>query len=223
MVVTQVSLAFGLSVAAIVSVIGPVSGGTAITILITSIIFNTTVTSSEDPPSPPLPPLHASPGHINPAVSVGLLAGGQLPLLHCLLYVLSQCVGATLGAALLHAATPAAHRATLGANALGEVDPWAGLLLEAALTMLLLLVVYSTAVDARREVAPGLAPLVIGAAVAAAHLVLVPYTGTSINPARSLGPAVVGGRWAHHWVFWAGPLVGGTAGGLLYTHLFHTR
>ena len=153
-------------------------------------------------------------------MSVGLLAGGQLPLLNCLGYILCQCGGAIAGAALLHAVTPEARRATLGANALGDVEPWAGVLLEALLTMLLVLVVFSTAVDSANRTAPGLAPLLIGLTVTAAHLVLIPYTGTSINPARSLGPAVVGGRWAEHWVFWVGPLAGGAVGGALYTGVF---
>ena len=128
-----------------------------------------------------------------------------------------QCLGAVLGSAILYGATPEAHRATLGANGLGEVPAWAGVLLELLLTMLLVLVVFATAVDQSRGVAAGLAPLLIGLTVTGAHVVLIPYTGTSINPARSLGPALVGDVWDDHWVFWVGPLLGGALGGVLYT------
>ena len=128
-----------------------------------------------------------------------------------------QCLGAVLGSAILYGATPEAARASLGANGLGLVPAWAGVLLELLLTMLLVLVVFATAVDQSRGVAPGLAPLLIGLTVTAAHVVLIPYTGTSINPARSLGPALVRGVWEDHWVFWVGPLLGGALGGLIYT------
>jgi len=166
---------------------------------------------------------HISGGHLNPAVSVGLLLGGELPLLNCLGYILSQCVGAILGAGLLHAFTPEAHEAGLGANGLGEVAPFAGFLLEALLSMMLVLVVFSTAVDPGKNTAPGLAPLLIGLTVTAAHLVCIPFTGTSINPARSLGPAIVKGLWADHWVFWVGPLLGGATGGFLYSTLLRSE
>merc|ERR1712059_145268 len=93
-----------------------------------------------------------------------------------------------------------------------------GVLLEALMTMVLVLLVYTSAVDKNNALAPGLAPLVIGLWVAAACLMGVPYTGTSINPARSLGPPLVMGNWdSDQWVFWVGPMIGGVVGGLLYT------
>jgi len=191
--VTQVSLAFGLAVTAMVAVTGHVSGG-----------------------------------HLNPAVSVGLLAGGELSLIKCGLYIVSQCVGAILGAGVLYGVTPEGRRGNLAANGLGEgadaVHPAAALLLEAMLSMMLVLVVYATAVDSANKVSPGLAPLLIGLTVTAAHLVCIPYTGTSINPARSLGPLVVTGTFdINHWVFWVGPLVGGVLGGILYNFVLRNN
>eukprot|EP00092_Neocalanus_flemingeri_P049794 GFUD01057349.1.p1 GENE.GFUD01057349.1~~GFUD01057349.1.p1 ORF type:complete len:264 (+),score=76.83 GFUD01057349.1:106-897(+) len=189
---TQVSLAFGLAVMAIASFTGHISGG-----------------------------------NLNPAVSVGLLAGGKLSLIKCILYIIAQCIGAVLGAGILYLVSPACnplshtyvHRATcsLGSNGLGaNVTPLGGMVMELLMTMLLVLVVYASAVDTGNKTSPMVAPLLIGLTVTAAHLVLMPYTGTSINPARSLGPALVSSTTADHWVFWVGPLLGGALGGVLY-------
>ena len=87
-------------------------------------------------------------------------------------------------------------------------------------SMILVLVVYATAVDKNNKSSPMLPPLLIGLTVSVAHLLLIPYTGTSINPARSLGPAIVGDNWEKHWVFWIGPLLGGAIGGVLYRFVF---
>jgi len=200
--ITQVSLAFGLAVTSIVCVIGKVSGG-----------------------------------HINPAVSLGMLVGGEMPLLQCFSYIIVQCIGAITGSAILYAVTPAtfglnklgqavAIKSSLGLNGLGPVNqlvgpvsPRGGLLLELILTMLLVLVIYATAVDKKSNISGGLAPLLIGLTVTVAHLVLIPFTGTSINPARSLGPALITGNLKDHWVFWVGPLMGGALGGVLYNFL----
>jgi len=164
---------------------------------------------------------HISGGNLNPAVSVGLLAGGQLSLLKCVLYIIAQCIGAVIGAAILLGVTPEGvpGRAGLGSNGLGSlnVTPFGGLVMELLMTMLLVLVVYASAVDAGNQTSPMVAPLLIGLTVSAAHLVLMPYTGTSINPARSLGPALVSGKnTGDLWVFWVGPLLGGALGGVLY-------
>jgi len=179
---TQVSLAFGLAVMAIVSFTGHISGG-----------------------------------NLNPAVSMGLLVGGNLSLLKFVVYVVSQCIGAVIGAAILYGVTPEAFRGSLGSNGLAEgVSPFGGMVMELLMTMVLVLVVYASAVDSANKTAPMVAPLLIGLTVTVAHLVLMPYTGTSINPARSLGPALITKTTADHWVFWAGPLLGGALGGLLY-------
>jgi len=160
---------------------------------------------------------HVSGGNLNPAVSVGLLVGGKLSLLKCVVYVISQCIGSVIGAGILHLVTPAQHRGGLGSNGLADgVTPIGGMVMEMLMTMLLVLVVYASAVDGGNKTAPMVAPLLIGLTVTAAHLVLMPYTGTSINPARSLGPALVSKITKDHWVFWVGPLLGGALGGVLY-------
>merc|ERR1712080_295522 len=131
----------------------------------------------------------------NPAVSLGICAGAGMPLLHCISYIVSQCVGGVLGSLLLYLVTPTNYTATLGANDPAPgVSSGAAVILELLLTFLLVMVVFSTAVEEKTKVSPGLAPLMIGVQVTAPHLVLIPYTGVSIKPARSLGPLVVGSK-----------------------------
>merc|ERR1711983_737014 len=164
---------------------------------------------------------HISGGNLNPAVSLGLLVGGKLSLLKFVVYVIAQCIGAVAGAGILYGVTPETVRGTLGSNGLAEgVKPLAGVVMELLMSMLLVLVVHASAVDGGNKTSPMVAPLLIGLTVTVAHLVLMPYTGTSINPARSLGPALITGTMDHHWVFWVGPLLGGALGGLLYKFVF---
>jgi len=160
---------------------------------------------------------HISGGNLNPAVSLGLLVGGKLSLLKFVVYVIAQCIGAVAGAGILYGVTPETVRGSLGSNGLAEgVKPLAGMVMELLMSMLLVLVVYASAVDGGNKTSPMVAPLLIGLTVTVAHLVLMPYTGTSINPARSLGPALITKTTKDHWVFWVGPLLGGALGGLLY-------
>jgi len=165
---------------------------------------------------------HISGGNLNPAVSVGLLAGGQLSVIKCCLYIVVQCIGAIIGAGILYGVTEENARRGLGSNRINEVNttPFGGMFMELIGSMVLVLVVYATAVDKKNNSSPMLPPLLIGLTVSVAHLLLIPYTGTSINPARSFGPAVVRGFWEHHWVFWVGPLIGGAIGGVLYKFVF---
>lgn len=164
---------------------------------------------------------HISGGNLNPAVSVGLLAGGKLSVIKCCLYIVVQCIGAIVGSAILYGTTKGESRGGLGANGIGiSASAFAGMVMEMIGSMVLVLVVYATAVDERNKSSAMLPPLLIGLTVSVAHLLLIPYTGTSINPARSLGPAIVGNHWDDHWVFWIGPLLGGAIGGVLYTFVF---
>ena len=129
-----------------------------------------------------------------------------------------------LGAGILYGATGEGLRGGLGSNMIGTgsaaATPFGGMVMELIGSMVLVLVVFATAVDKRNNSSPMLPPLLIGLTVTVAHLLLIPYTGTSINPARSFGPAIISGIWKDHWVFWIGPLLGGVIGGVLYRFVF---
>ena len=96
-----------------------------------------------------------------------------------------------------------------------------GLVMEIVVTFVLVFVIFATAVDPG-GIAP-LAPLAIGLAVLVDHLVAIPITGASMNPARSFGPALVSGEWADHWIYWLGPLIGGGIAAVLYQVVFINR
>ncbi|WP_210490970.1 MIP/aquaporin family protein [Patulibacter sp. SYSU D01012] len=163
---------------------------------------------------------HVSGGHLNPAVSVALTAIGRHDVRELPHYVAAQLVGAILAALALKGVFPDAE--TLGNNAVAEgVGVGSGLLVEVVLSAIFLFVIVSVATD--RRVTPGVAPLAIGFALAAIHLVGIPVTGTSVNPARTIGPDLVAGHWDDLWVFVVGPLLGATAGALLYGALRRER
>ncbi|MFQ5747362.1 MAG: MIP/aquaporin family protein [Gemmatimonadota bacterium] len=156
-------------------------------------------------------------GHINPAVTIGAWVGRAIGTRLAILYILSQLVGAVLGAALLAAIYPstAVQAASLGTPLLAEgVGVGQGILIEAVLTFFLVFVVYGTAVDRR---APKLGGMAIGLVLVFDILAGGPLTGASMNPARTFGPALVGGIWTHHVVYWAGPVLGGLVAGLVYS------
>lgn len=158
-------------------------------------------------------------GHINPAVTVGVWIGRAIGTRMAVLYILSQLIGAVLGAAALAALYPAAavQTASLGTPLLAEgVGFGQGVLIEAILTFFLVFVVYGTAVDGR---APKLGGMAIGLVLVFDILAGGPLTGASMNPARTFGPALVGGVWTDHLVYWAGPILGGLVAGLVYGRL----
>lgn len=158
-------------------------------------------------------------GHLNPAVSFGAWVDGKISLVKGVVYIISQLIGAVLGAFLLKTLIPQALAGNLGAHGLApELGIMAGLLVEVILTFVLVFVVLGTALDPK---GPGhLAPLAIGFAVLVDHLVGVPLTGASMNPARSFGPALAAGVWANHWIYWAGPLLGALLAALVYKFIF---
>ena len=159
-------------------------------------------------------------GHVNPAVTFGLLLARKVSLVRAVLYVVAQCLGAICGAGLVRAFHGGANylRFGGGANELSAgYSKGAGLAAEIVGTFVLVYTVFS-ATDPKRKVrdthVPVLAPLPIGFAVFMVHLATIPVTGTGINPARSLGPAVVYNQrkaWEDHWIFWVGPLIGAAA------------
>ena len=138
------------------------------------------------------------------------------------MFMVAQLGGAVVGALLLLAAIPDAADTNLGAHALGpDVSVGMGFVMEVVVTFVLVFVIFATAVD------PGgignRAPLAIGLAVLVDHLVAVPITGASMNPARSFGPALVAGEWSYHWIYWVAPLLGGAVAGLVYEFAFINR
>nr|UZM28245.1 aquaporin Ae.a [Henosepilachna vigintioctomaculata] len=166
---------------------------------------------------------HISGGHLNPAVSLSLFVTGDIKLLRAILFIIAQCVGAACGSAILKAMTPADKQGDLGITNINKsLEPIQGFIVEAVLTFLLLIVIHGVC-DSRRKDVKGSAPLAIGLAITACHLCGIQYTGSSLNPARSFGPAVIMNLWPNHWIYWAGPIVGGVVAGLVYKFIFKFR
>jgi aquaporin Z len=170
---------------------------------------------------------HISGCHLNPAVTVGLAVGGRFPSTLVLPYIVAQVVGAIVGAALLYAIASGAPDFSLAggfaANGYGEHSPGkyglgAGLLSEVLLTMMFLFVIMGST---HGKAPAGFAPIAIGLALTLIHLISIRVTNTSVNPARSTGPALFVGGWAlaQLWLFWVAPLIGGAAGGFIYRWL----
>lgn len=167
---------------------------------------------------------HISGCHLNPAVSFGLWMGGRFPLAELLPYIFAQVLGGLLGASILYviATGQAGFDVTAGfaSNGYGEHSP-GGYSLTAALTSevvmtFMFLIVILGATDKRAP--QGFAPIAIGLALTLIHLISIPVTNTSVNPARSTGVAVFQGSWAlsQLWLFWIAPIVGAVLAGLVY-------
>jgi len=173
---------------------------------------------------------HISGAHFNPAVTLGLWAGGRFEAKDILPYWAAQLVGALAAAAVLYviASGKADFSVSAGfaSNGFGEHSPAgyplvSALVIEIVLTMMFVLVIMG-ATDGRAPA--GFAPIAIGLALTLIHLVSIPVTNTSVNPARSTGPALFVGGWAIQqlWLFWVAPLAGAVLGGLLYRLAFQT-
>ncbi|MGO4737435.1 aquaporin Z [Bosea sp. 2KB_26] len=170
---------------------------------------------------------HISGCHLNPAVTVGLAAGGRFPSGEVIPYIIAQVIGAVAGAFILYLIAKGAPGFDLAkgfaSNGYGEHSPGqysllSGFLMEVVMTMMFLFII----MGATHGKAPaGFAPLAIGLGLALIHLVSIPVTNTSVNPARSTGPALFVGGWALQqlWLFWVAPLIGGALGGVLYRWL----
>lgn len=173
---------------------------------------------------------HVSGCHLNPAVTVGLAAGGRFPVGQIAPYVIAQVVGAVAAAALLYLIASGAPGFDVskgfasngyGAHSPGQYSLVACFVTEVVMTMMFLFII----MGATHGKAPaGFAPLAIGLALVMIHLVSIPVTNTSVNPARSTGPALFVGGWAigQLWLFWLAPLIGGVLGGLTYRWLSGT-
>ncbi|MBY0278335.1 aquaporin Z [Candidatus Binatia bacterium] len=169
---------------------------------------------------------HISGCHINPAVSVGLAAGGRFPVAEVVPYAIAQVVGAVVGAGVLYAIASGKPGFELGgfaSNGFGEHSPGnysfsAALICEVVMTFMFLTIILG-ATDGRSPT--GFAGLPIGLGLVLIHLVSIPVTNTSVNPARSTGPALFVGGWALQqlWMFWVAPIVGAALAGLNYRWL----
>jgi aquaporin Z len=170
---------------------------------------------------------HISGCHLNPAVTLGLAAGGRFPAKDIAPYVLAQVLGSVAAAAVLYTIASGTASFDLAggfaANGFGEHSPGryglvAGFTAELVLTMMFLFIIMGSTHD---KAPKGFAPIAIGLGLTLIHLVSIPITNTSVNPARSTGPALFVGGWAlaQLWLFWIAPLAGGLLGGVVYRWL----
>jgi aquaporin Z len=187
-----ISFAFGLSVLAMVYAIGGISGC-----------------------------------HINPAVSISMLAAGKISAKDAVIYIAAQCVGAIIGAGALYGiaiGNPAYSLAYgLGQNGYGEASPGgfsmvSAFIAEVLLTFIFLLVIHGSTSE---KVPKGFAGIPIGLSLVLIHLVGIPVTGTSVNPARSLGPAIIvqGVALNQLWLFWVAPIIGGLLAAVVWSYI----
>jgi aquaporin Z len=174
---------------------------------------------------------HISGCHLNPAVTLGLVAGGRHPAKEAAPYIAAQTLGGVAAAVVLFAIATGKSDASIGgfaANGFGEHSPGgysmtAAFIAEVVLTLFFLLIIHGST-DKRAPA--GFAPIAIGLALTLIHLIGIPVTNLSVNPARSTGPALFAeGGWAlgQLWLFWVAPILGGVLGGTLYKSLFESR
>lgn len=167
---------------------------------------------------------HISGCHLNPAVSVGLCVGGRFPKADLIPYIVAQVIGAIVAGGVLYVIASGKAGFDLAggfaSNGYGEHSPGgyslvAALVTEVVMTAIFLFVIMG-ATDKRAP--QGLAPIAIGLCLTLIHLISIPVTNTSVNPARSTGVAIYVGAWAlaQLWLFWVAPIVGGALGALMY-------
>ena len=176
---------------------------------------------------------HISGCHLNPAVSIGLAVGGRFKARDLPHYIIAQVLGATLAAGLIYSIASgnstyvsdmiAQGHPSIAANGFGEHSPngysmMAGFVTEVTMTAMFLFIIMG-ATDKRAPAA--LAPLAIGLTLTLIHMISIPVTNTSVNPARSTGPALIQGGWAidQLWMFWAAPIIGAIIGALVYKYI----
>jgi aquaporin Z len=155
-------------------------------------------------------------GHLNPAVTIGVFSVGKIDATNAVGYIIAQCLGGIVAAALIKLAIPADALAAVGMGlpALGEgITVGQGLVMEAILTFFLVFVIFGTAIDKR---APQVGGLFIGLTITLDILIGGPITGAAMNPARHLGPAIMGGGLSMVWLYWVGPVIGAVLAAQVY-------
>ncbi len=166
---------------------------------------------------------HVSGAHINPAVTIPMIITKKIGITDGIAYIIFQLIGAVAAAATLWAILPElgakVNFATQGGpSELINNSVSSAFAIEALLTFFLVLVIFMTAVH--KKASPGLHGFSIGGMVFLIHLVAVPLTGASVNPARTFGPALISGFWEFHWLYWAAPILGGIIAGVLMNYIY---
>jgi len=162
---------------------------------------------------------HLSGGHVNPAVTMGMLIAGRISVLRAMFYIVFQCLGAIAGTAAVRTLLDEGYYNGLGHTTLApNLTELQGLGIEFFLGLVLVLTVFG-ACDANKPDSRFTAPFAIGMSVTLGHLGTIRYTGASMNPARTLGTAFVTDIWEAHWIYWVGPILGGIAAALIYTQV----
>jgi aquaporin-4 len=166
---------------------------------------------------------HVSGAHINPAVTIAMLVTRRIGVKDAAGYIAFQIIGAIIAAFTLKTILPdlgaKVNYGTQGgpSELLGH-SAMSGFALEIVFTFFLVTVIFMTAVH--KKAPAGMYGLAIGGMIFLLHLVGVPLTGASMNPARTLGPAIASGYWDFHWIYWAGPIIGAVIAGLMMHHIF---
>ncbi|MGI0004698.1 MAG: MIP/aquaporin family protein [Candidatus Nitrosotenuis sp.] len=166
---------------------------------------------------------HISGAHINPAVTIPMIITRKIGVLNGIGYIVFQCIGAIIAAFSLKMILPELgakvnYGVQGGPSELLGKSAMSGFALELVFTFFLVTVIFMTAVH--KKAPAGMYGFVIGGMVFLLHLVGVPLTGASMNPARTLGPALASGSWEFHWIYWAGPIIGGIIAGLIMNYIF---
>jgi len=166
---------------------------------------------------------HISGAHINPAVTIPMMITRKIGIVDGIGYIISQLTGAVAAASTLKVILPELGAKVNFGTQGGPSDLInnsisSGFAVEAVLTFFLVTVIFMTAVH--KKASPGFAGLAIGGMIFIIHLVGVPLTGASVNPARTFGPALISGFWEFHWMYWAAPILGGIIAGLIMNYVF---
>jgi aquaporin-4 len=166
---------------------------------------------------------HVSGGHFNPAVTISMLVTRRIHIKDGIAYIIFQIIGAIAAAATFKAILPDIgakinYGTQAGPSALLHNSAASGVAVEAILTFFLVTVIFMTAVH--KKAAAGMYGLAIGGMIFLIHLVGVPLTGASVNPARTFGPALISGYWSYDWMYWVGPIIGAIIAGLAMNYIF---